>query len=315
MNWITKAINFGQKIKKVLKKRLTKEEINSGQFTSCCVGPIEKSKLIENFYQCPDCSKTFPISPKMRFDSLFGANNYEIINTPSVNDEDILKWKDVSGKYIDKLNATKKKTGMNCSIMVAEGKLSKDLDVVAVCSEFKFFGASISMNEGEAILYACSKSIEKKIPLILFVQGGGMKMQTGMYSLYQMPRTVLGISEVKSHNIPVICVVDSVVSGGISASYASIGDFLIYEGKKSKLMFAGPRVIQGTISSGSLPENFQESSFNIDHGFGDFVIEKRIDTKKTLVKLLNILLKIDTSVSSISADETSELNIKTREAS
>ena len=112
-----------------------------------------------------------------------------------------------------------------------------------------------------------------------------------------------------------IIIIDVVASGGISASYAAVGDFLIFEGEKSKFMFAGPRVIRGTISEGELPISFQEGTFCVSHGFGDFIIKNRKDTKNTLVKLLNILLKIDTSVNSVSSDETSELNNQTREVS
>jgi acetyl-CoA carboxylase carboxyl transferase subunit beta len=136
-----------------------------------------------------------------------------------------------------------------------------------------------------------------------------MKMQTSMLSLVQMPRTVYGISEVKRNNIPVLVIVDTVVSGGISASYAAIGDFLIFEGEKSKWMFAGPRVIAGTSGSGGdLPSNFQEATFCIAHGFGDFYIKYRKDTKNIISKLLNILMKIDTSISSVSSNETTESN-------
>mgnify|MGYP006214748293 CR=1 FL=1 len=308
MNWISKILKAGENIKRSIDKKFpTKEERANSKWTSCCRGPLSLDSLKENFYQCPDCLKTFPISPKMRFESLFLKNDYEILNTPLIAEEDPLQWHDASGKYIDKLKAVKKKTKLNSSIQVAIGKINKDLSVVAVCSEFKFFGGSISQNEGEAILAACSKSIETNSPLIIFAQGGGMKMQSSMLSLAQMPRTVYGISEVKKNNIPVLVVVDTVVSGGISASYAAVGDFLIFEGEKSKFMFAGPRVIAGTSGSGgSLPSNFQDATFCIEHGFGDFFIKYRKDTRDTLNKLLNILMKINTSVSSVSSNETSE---------
>ena len=309
MNWINKVRSIGEKIKKNIKKKFpSQSERDSSNWTSCCRGPILKETLKENFYQCPDCLKTFPVLPKFRFESLFLKNSYEIINAPMVRNEDPLQWTDASGKYIDKLKSTKNNTNTNSSVQAAEGKLTKDINAVVVCSDFKFFGASTSMNEGEQILYACDRSLKSNSPLIIFAQGGGMRMQSGMLSLYQMPRTIIGISEVRKKNIPVIIIVDVVASGGISASYAAVGDFLIFEGEKSKFMFAGPRVIQGTISEGELPISFQEGTFCVSHGFGDFIIKNRKDTKNTLVKLLNILLKIDTSVNSVSSDETSEDN-------
>ena len=141
-----------------------------------------------------------------------------------------------------------------------------------------------------------------------------MRMQSSLLSLVQMPRTVLGISEVKKNNIPVLIVVDTVVSGGISASYAAVGDFLIFEGEKSKFMFAGPRVIAGTSGSGGkITENFQEATFCIDHGFGDFFIKYRKDTRDTINKLLNILMKIDTGTQSLSEIEKDEENFSLSE--
>ena len=308
MNWITKIIKAGEKIKSSIKKKFpTKEEIAASRWYSCCSGPSTKESLKENFYQCPDCLKTFPISPEIRFNSLFLKNEYKILNTPLVADPDVLLWEDASGKYINKLNAVIKKTKINSAIQVAYGKINNNLNIVAVCSEFKFFGSSISQNEGEAILAACSKSIELNAPLVLFAQGGGMRMQSSLLSLSQMPRTVLGISEVKKNNIPVLVIVDTVVSGGISASYAGVGDFLIFEGEKSKFMFAGPRVIAGTSGSGgAIPVNFQEATFCIDHGFGDFFIKYRKDTRDTINKLLNILMKTDTGTQSLSEIEKDE---------
>ena len=175
MNWLTKLRKFGENIKTAVTERIKKSEINTAGFVSCCRGPILESALIENFYQCPDCLKTFPISPKMRFKSLFLKNEYEILNTPLVANSDPLHWEDASGKYIDKLKTVKKKTKLDSSIQVAHGKINNQLSIVAVCSEFKFFGASTSQNEGEALLSACSKSIESNSPLVLFAQGGGMR--------------------------------------------------------------------------------------------------------------------------------------------
>lgn len=308
MNWITKILKVGGNIKSSIEKKFpTRAERAASKWFSCCKGPRTLESLKENFYQCPDCLKTFPISPKIRFESLFLKNEYEILDTPLVADPDPLLWEDASGKYIDKLKAVKKKTKLNSSVQVAHGKINNKLSIVAVCSEFNFFGASTSQNEGEAILAACQRSIDSNSPLVVFAQGGGMRMQTSLLSLAQMPRTVYGISEVKRNNIPVLIIVDAVASGGISASYAAVGDFLIFEGPKSKFMFAGPRVISGTSGSGGdLPENFQDATFCIEHGFGDFLIEYRKNTRDTINNLLNILMKVDTRKNLISEIENDE---------
>ena len=138
-------------------------------------------------------------------------------------------------------------------------------------------------------------------------------------SLMQMPRTVLGLSEVKKKGIPVIVVADAVVSGGISASYAATGDFLFFEGKKTKWMFSGPRVA-ANVSNTEPPENFLEGGWVMSHGHGDHMIEKRKDTKDFLIKFLNIILKKDQSsiIGEENIDninETTKLSKETREAS
>ena len=319
MNWLTKIKVFGDKIKRNLKKKFpSKEEIENSkwQAKNCCnSGPILKEDLQKNYYQCTNCSTTFPLPPSERFSYMFGKNNYEILDTPIINDPSLLIWEDASGRYKDKLAKTRKRTGSNSAISVAYGKLTENINAVICCSDFRYFGASISQDEGESILYACDKSIKTGAPLIVFAMGGGMRMQLpSAVSLMQMPRTVLGLSEVKKKNIPVIVIADSVVAGGISASYAAVGDFLFFEGKKTKWMFAGPRVAANA-SNTTPPENFLEGEWCMSHGHGDFLIEKRKDTKDFLIKLLNIILKKDQSSDIDIINETSENNIKAREAS
>ncbi len=299
MNWLTKIKILGDKIKRNFRKKFpSREEIENSkwQAKNCCnSGPILKEDLQKNYYQCNNCSTTFPLPPSERFGYMFGKNNYEILDTPIINDSSLLSWEDASGKYKDKLAKTRKKTGLNSAISVAYGKLNENLNAVICCSDFRYFGASISQDEGESILYACEKSIKTRSPIIIFASGGGMRMQIpAAVSLMQMPRTVLGISEVKKKGIPVIVVVDSVVAGGISASYAAIGDFLFFEGVKSRFMFAGPRVAANA-SNTEPPENFLEAGWAMEKGNGDYLIEKRKDTKDFLVKFLNIILKQDQS--------------------
>ena len=319
MNWITRIKTLGEKIKRNFRKKFpTKEEIENSkwQAKNCCnSGPILKEDLQKNYYQCDNCSTTFPMPPSERFAYMFGKNNYEILVTPTINDSGLLTWEDASGKYKDKLAKTRKRTGLNSALSVAYGKLTENINAVVVASEWKYFGSSIGPDEGESILYACQKSLETGSPLILFAMGGGMRMQLpSAVSLMQMPRTVLGLSEVKKKNIPVIVIADSVVAGGISASYAAVGDFLFFEGKKTKWMFAGPRVAANA-SNTTPPENFLEGEWCMSHGYGDFLIEKRKDTKDFLIKLLNIILKKDQSSDIDIINETSENNIKAREAS
>ena len=324
MNWLTSIKILGDKIKRNFRKKFpSKEEIQNSkwQAKNCCnSGIMLKEDLQRNYYQCPNCFTTFPLPPSERFSYMFGKNNYEILDSPIINDPSLLNWEDASGKYKDKLAKTRKRTGLNSAISVAYGKLTENINAVICCSDFRYFGASISQDEGESILYACDKSIKTGSPLIVFAMGGGMRMQIpSAVSLMQMPRTVLGLSEVKMKGIPVIVVADSVVAGGISASYAATGDFLFFEGKKTKWMFAGPRVAANA-SNTEPPDDFLEGGWAMSHGHGDHMIEQRKDTKDFLIKFLNIILKKDQSsiIGEENIDninETTKLNKETREAS
>ena len=324
MNWLTRIKTLGDKIKRNFRKKFpSKEEIENSkwQAKNCCnSGPILKEDLQKNYYQCTNCSTTFPLPPSERFSYMFGKNNYEILDTPIINDPSLLIWEDASGRYKDKLAKTRKRTGSNSAISVAYGKLTENINAVIVASDWRYFGSSVGPDEGESILYACQKSLETNSSLIIFAQGGGMRMQLpSAVSLMQMPRTVLGLSEVKKKGIPVIVVADSVVAGGISASYAATGDFLFFEGKKTKWMFAGPRVAANA-SNTEPPEDFLEGGWAMSHGYGDHMIEQRKDTKDFLIKFLNIILKKDQSsiIGEENIDninETTELNKETREAS
>ncbi len=324
MNWLTSIKTLGDKIKRNFRKKFpSKEEIENSKWKAknCCnSGIILKEDLQKNYYQCTNCFTTFPLPPSERFSYMFLNNKYEILDTPIINDPRLLAWEDASGKYKDKLAKTRKRTGLNSAISVAYGKLTENMNAVVVASEWRYFGSSIGPDEGESILYACQKSLETESPLIIFAQGGGMRMQLPFaVSLMQMPRTVLGLSEVKKKGIPVIVVADSVVAGGISASYAATGDFLFFEGKKTKWMFAGPRVAANA-SNTEPPEDFLEGGWAMSHGNGDYMIEQRKDTKYFLVKFLNIILKKNLSsiIGEESIDninETTKLNKETREAS
>jgi len=300
-NWITKIIKAGEKIKTALKKRATREEISNSDWTSCCKGPILKKDLQNNLWVCPDCNKHHRIKPKQRFDVLFGNNNYEILETP-IPQDDPLGFVD-SKSYKDRLKSARKKTGLKCSMIVATG-LINNIKTTAVASDFDFLGASIEAAEGEVILFATQYSIENKTPLIICTSGGGMRMQASMISLSQMPRTILAINELKKHNLPYIVLFTDPTAGGITASYAMVGDIHIAE-PGALIAFAGKRVIQGTVKE-ELPENFQTSEYVQKTGFVDLILERKDLTEK-IGSLLSILLQKN-SVISTEENETSEDN-------
>tara|TARA_B100001250_G_C19642374_1_gene718867 strand:+ start:42 stop:971 length:930 start_codon:yes stop_codon:yes gene_type:complete len=309
MNWITRIIKAGEKIKTAVRERVTKKDLATSPWTSCsCMsGPMLKRDLKANLFVCPSCKKHHRISPKDRFSILF-SNNYEIIKTPIPKD-DILGFSDTKS-YKDRLKSARKNTGLDCSMVVATGALNK-INITAIASEFGFLGASVASAEGEAFLAATQHAIENKHPLVVFTAGGGMRMQEGMISLSQMPRTTLAINELKKNKIPYIVVLTDPTAGGITASYAMLGDLHLAE-PGATVAFAGKRVIEGTVKE-ALPMNFQTSEYLRDKGQVDLVVERK-DIPKTLEVLLSILLKKNSDISS-EQNENTELSIEAREAS
>ena len=299
MNWITKIIKAGEKIKTAIHKRASKDDIEKSDWTSCCKGPILKKDLENNLWVCPDCNKHHRINPKQRFDILFGKNNYEIFKTPIPND-DPLDWTD-SKSYKDRLKNARKKTGLDCGMMVASGNI-KNTKVTAVASDFEFLGASMASAEGEAFLYGIQYAIENRTPFICVSAGGGMRMMESLISLSQMTRTTLAVNELKSNKLPYLVLITDPTAGGITASYAMLGDIHIAE-PGSLIAFAGKRVIQGTVKE-ELPENFQTSEYVQKTGFVDLIVERK-DLAEKIGTLLSILLKQNSAISS-EENETSE---------
>ena len=309
MNWLKKTIVFGEKIKKILKKRPSKEEIESSEWTSCCKGPVLKKELEENLFVCSSCGKHHRISCRQRFDIFFGKNRYEILETP-LPIEDPLNWKDTKS-YKDRLKEARKKTGQNCGAMIARGKIN-DIDVTVGAINFDFIGGSVGAAEGEAIIYGVQHAIDNQTPYIFFPCGGGQRMFESPIALANMTRTTLAINELKKNNLPyIVCFVDP-CAGGISASFAMLGDIHFAE-PGSLIAFAGKRVIQATVKE-ELPQDFQTAEFVEKHGFVDKVVHRK-DTKHLIGLILSILLKKNSEVNSEINNETSEPNIETREAS
>jgi acetyl-CoA carboxylase carboxyl transferase subunit beta len=301
MNWIKKTLRFGEKIKRIIKKRASKEEIANSDWTSCCKGPILKKDLEDNLWVCPSCNKHHRISPRQRFDIIFGKNNYEVLKTP-IPQDDPLNWSD-SKSYKDRLKAARKKTGMDCGMMVVNTNIL-NVKITAVATDFDFIGGSVGAAEGEAVLYAVQHAIENQQPLVLFSCGGGMRMMESLISLCQMTRTTLAINELKKNNLPYIVVLTDPTAGGITASYSMLGDLHIAE-PGTLIAFAGAAVIKNTIRE-ELPEGFQRSEYVEKTGFVDLIVERK-DLREKLGSLLSILLKKNSAINSLE-NETSEDN-------
>ena len=240
---------------------------------------------------------------------MFGKNNYEVFKTPIPKD-DPLGFVD-SKPYKERLKAARKKTGLECSMLVAEGSINQ-IKITAIASDFDFMGASIGAAEGEAFLYAAQHAIENQQPLLMVATGGGMKMQESLISLSQMTRTTLAINEVKAAGLPYIVLMAYPVAGGITASYAMLGDLHIAE-PGALIAFAGARVIQGTVKE-ELPEGFQKSEYVQKTGFIDLIVERK-DLSSKIGTLLSILLKQNSVISSEQNETSENSQSLTREAS
>ena len=305
MNWIKRVLHISEKIKKVLKKRPTKEEIESSDWTSCCKGPVLKKELEENLWVCNSCGKHHRISSRQRFDIFFGKNNYEIIKTPIPKD-DPLGFED-SKKYTDRLKDARKKTNQDCAVMIARGNVN-GINITAGAINFDFIGGSLASAEGEAIITGIQHAIDNNNPFVFFPCGGGQRMMESPIALAQMTRTTLAVNELKKNNIPyIICFTDP-TAGGITASFAMLGDITLAE-PNSLIAFAGRRVIQATVKE-DLPENFQRAEYVQECGFVDLIVERK-DLQEKISSLLSILLKKNSDINIKISDETSEANFET----
>ena len=282
MNWITKFIK--PKIKSLFEKKSSKVEENL--WVTCgCKNLIYKEDLQSNLKCCPKCGVHHKLSCKERFETFFDNKEYELIETPLPKD-DPLKFQD-NKKYTDRLKSARKITKQDDAVSIAKGKV-KDIDVVVGAQDFRFIGGSFGAASGEAFIAGVQHSIENNIPFIFFSCSGGQRMMESSIALMQMSRTALAVNELKKKNIPYVVVLTNPTTGGVTASWAMLGDILIAE-PKATIGFAGRRVIQDTVRE-TLPEEFQTAEYVKDHGGIDLVVERKY-LNSTIGTLLNVLLK------------------------
>ena len=243
MNWITKIIKAGEKIKTAFHERATKDDIKNSKWMSSCCGnsPVLKESIFneEQLNTCPNCDKHYPFPPRQRFDHFYGKNNWEEISTPRLPD-DPLNWP--GGVYKKKLASARKLTNQRCSVLVALGERD-GVKITSFAINSAFIGGAISVESAEAILKACDVAIENKTPLIAWSEGGGQIMFESGLSLQGMARTVLGVNEVKKNNLPYINIYTNKCYGGISASFAALGDIAFAE-KSTMIGFAGKAIVR-----------------------------------------------------------------------
>ncbi len=255
-----------------IKKESQSKKVPEGIWTKCedCDAILYQQELEQNLSVCPKCGHHMKISARDRLLHFLDENSYKEIGD-NLEPIDFLNFKD-SKRYKDRIAAYQKETGEN-DAMIAMSGLLKDIPVVACAFEFNFMGASMGSVVGERFKRAADLCFAERRPLIVFAASGGARMQEGLTSLMQMAKTSAIIGEMNEQGIPFISVLTNPTFGGVSASFAMLGDVIIAE-PKALIGFAGPRVIEQTVRE-KLPVGFQQSEFLMDKGAIDMIIDRR----------------------------------------
>jgi acetyl-CoA carboxylase carboxyl transferase subunit beta len=278
MNWIANVVP--PKIRSML-RRETPENL----WVKCPeTGQLVFHKDLEaNLFVVPGSGYHMRIPAKARLESLFDEGRYETIATPEVP-LDPLKFRDVK-RYTDRLKDYRTKTGAQDAVRLARGKL-EGMDLTVAVQDFDFLGGSLGMAAGEAIVTGMLAAVERRTPFIIFTASGGARMQEGMFSLMQMPRTTVAVQRLRAAKLPYIVVLTNPTTGGVTASYAMLGDIQIAE-PGAVIGFAGARVIEQTIRE-RLPDGFQRAEYLKAHGMVDMVVS-RLEMRATLARLCSLL--------------------------
>ncbi|MCI5077575.1 acetyl-CoA carboxylase, carboxyltransferase subunit beta [Oricola sp.] len=281
MNWITSYVR--PRLNSMLGRREMPENLwikcpESGEM-------VFHRDLEDNQWVVPSSGYHMKISARDRLQHFLDNGAFEVLDNPEVP-LDPLKFRDQK-KYVDRLRDSKAKTGLDDSIVNALGSL-EGMPIVACLHDFSFMGGSLGIAAGEAIVKAFMTAIEQHRPLVLFAASGGARMQEGILSLMQLPRTTVAVEMLKEAGLPYIVVLTNPTTGGVSASYAMLGDIHIAE-PGAVIGFAGARVIEQTIRE-KLPEGFQRSEYLLEHGMVDMVVHRH-ELRPTIARLLRILTK------------------------
>ena len=280
MNWITNYVR--PRINSIFSRRETPDNL----WTKCteCGTMLFHREISDNLNVCTNCGHHMPITPRDRFASLFDGGIFSEVEVP-MPIADPLQFRDQK-KYPDRMKAAQKATGETDAMLVARGEIGRT-PIIAVAQDFSFMGGSMGMYVGNAIIAAAQEAVKLKRPLILFSAAGGARMQEGILSLMQMPRTTVAVQMLKEAGLPYIVVLTHPTTGGVTASYAMLGDVHIAE-PNALICFAGPRVIEQTIRE-QLPEGFQRAEYLLDHGMLDRVTA-RTDLRDELISITRMLL-------------------------
>ncbi len=286
MNWIS---NY---VRPTINSLFSRREVPENLWTKCgeCGTMLFHRELADNQNVCTNCNHHMAITPRDRFTALFDGGVFTEVKVPTPID-DPLKFRDQK-KYVDRMKASQKATGEKEAMLVAEGEIFRT-PIVAAAQDFSFMGGSMSMYVGNAIIAAAERAVKLGRPLVLFSAAGGARMQEGILSLMQMPRTTIAVDMLKEAGLPYIVVLTHPTTGGVTASYAMLGDVHIAE-PNALFCFAGPRVIEQTIRE-KLPEGFQRAEYLLDHGMLDRVTP-RGKQKEELAQIIRMLMGMDAVV-------------------
>ena len=296
MSWLT---NIPPKIRALV----SKPDVPDNLWHQCpsCEQMIFHRELDANMRVCTSCGHHMRLPAVMRLDSVFDNATWEKIELPdSANDP--LKFRDRK-RYSDRLKDTRSSTGEKDAVIAAEGKIG-GMDVVAIVFNFAFMGGSMGIAVGEGILTAARRAVEIGAPFVVFPSSGGARMQEGILSLMQMPRTTIAIQEVREAGLPYVVVLTDPTTGGVSASFAMLGDISIAE-PGAVIGFAGARVIEDTIRE-QLPEGFQRAEYLLEHGMVDMVVERH-KMRETLIRIFDLLTHREREPDSLQFQESDDL--------
>ena len=280
MSWLTRT---RQRLGGFISRRETPENL----WHKCrnCGAMLYAKEFDENLRVCPTCDHHERIGPDIRFAQLFDGGDHVRVAVPAVP-EDPLHFRDQK-RYVDRLKAARTATGETEAMTVAQGSIEGVEAVVAV-QNFAFMGGSMGLGVGEAFLAGTRAAVAARAPFVVFTAAGGARMQEGILSLMQMPRTTVAIAELHEAGLPYVVVMTDPTTGGVTASYAMLGDVQLAE-PKALIGFAGQRVIEQTIRE-KLPEGFQRAEYLLDHGMLDMVVERK-DLRATLGRVLGLLMR------------------------
>ena len=275
---------FKRKKKNISTPSTQKKELPDGMWYKTPGGSIVHTReLKNNSYVCPEDDYHVRIGSKEYFEILFDNKSFEELDK-DLSSSDPLKFVDIKS-YKGRVDKSQKDTGLKDAIKTGVGKIN-NYDIVISCMDFSFIGGSMGSVVGEKISRAIDYSLRKKIPLMIISKSGGARMMESTYSLMQMAKTSSKLALLSREKVPYISLMTDPTTGGVSASFAMLGDFNIAE-PGALIGFAGPRVIKETIGS-NLPKGFQRSEFLFEHGFLDFIVDRR-DLKTKISKLLKLL--------------------------